>query len=197
MHVAGAAGGSGRSHQRVAYTTAMEDIPKPRELLAVRGAAEALFDLLRTWFVVPERVTIDLRAIDSAVAELGEPRLVMAMAMRKLQALHLLTTPGVVTTTDVVLTVIQDLERALLQAPAMHLRDAAAATDWDAELAALEHLGDVDERDQPEKAESGDADVRGARTNEQIAQFRAHHAALHDAARAVLHASDGRIRRLV
>ncbi|HSK91659.1 MAG TPA: hypothetical protein VK875_10130 [Euzebyales bacterium] len=165
----------------------MEDIPKPRELLAVRGAVEELFMLLRTWFLVPETVTIDLRAIDSAVAELGEPRLVMAMAMRKLQALHLLTTPGVVTTTDVVLTVIQDLERALLQAPAMHLRDTAATTDWDAELAALDE----------------DADPRAARpvapgaTDDEIALFRTHHAALHEAARAVLHASDGRIRRLV
>jgi hypothetical protein len=163
----------------------MEEIPKPRELLAVRGAAEELFALLRTWFLVPDAVTIDLRAIDSAVAELGEPRLVMAMAMRKLQALHLLTTPGVVTTTDVVLTVIQDLERALLQAPAMHLRDTAASTDWDAELAALE-------------GQPGDATAEPSRrTDDEITLFRTHHAALHEAARAVLHASDGRIRRLV
>lgn len=171
---------------RVAYVTAMEEIPKPRELLAVRGAVEELFALLRSWFLVPEAVTIDLRAIDSAVAELGEPRLVMAMAMRKLQALHLLTTPGVVTTTDVVLTVIQDLERALLQAPAMHLRDTAASTDWDAELAALD-----EDDDRPP------ATPRPADTDDEITLFRAHHAALHEAARAVLHASDGRIRRLV
>jgi hypothetical protein len=166
----------------------MEDIPKPRELLAVRGAAEELFALLRKWFVVPDTVTLDLAAIDSAVAELGEPRLVMAMAMRKLQALHLLTTPGVVTTTDVVLTVIQDLERALLQAPAMHLRDTAAATDWDAELAALG--GTLGESNIVAKHPSDE-------TEDEIALFRTHHAALHEAARAVLHASDGRIRRLV
>jgi hypothetical protein len=166
----------------------MEDIPKPRELLAVRGAAEELFALLRKWFVVPDTVTLDLGAIDSAVAELGEPRLVMAMAMRKLQALHLLTTPGVVTTTDVVLTVIQDLERALLQAPAMHLRDTAAATDWDAELAALD--GSADVTDMMTMYASGE-------TDDEITLFRTNHAALHDAARAVLHASDGRIRRLV
>lgn len=175
------------SFVRVAYVTAMEEIPKPRELLAVRGAVEELFALLRSWFLVPEAVTIDLRAIDSAVAELGEPRLVMAMAMRKLQALHLLTTPGVVTTTDVVLTVIQDLERALLQAPAMHLRDTAASTDWDAELAAL----DEDDDRAPV------APARPAETDDEITLFRTHHAALHEAARAVLHASDGRIRRLV
>jgi hypothetical protein len=168
----------------------MDEIPKPRELLAIRSATEDLFVLLRRWFAVPTAVTLDLRAIDSAVAELGEPRLVMAMAMRKLQALHLLTTPGVVTTTDVVLTVIQDLERALLQAPAMHLRDAAAATDWDAALAAL----DDDETDAEEELADPETDDRG---NDEITLFRTHHAALHEAARAVLHASDGRIRRLV
>lgn len=167
----------------------MDEIPKPRELLAIRGATEDLFTLLRRWFAVPNTVTLDLRAVDSAVAELGEPRLVMAMAMRKLQALHLLTTPGVVTTTDVVLTVIQDLERALLQAPAMHLRDTAASTDWDAALAALDDRPDTGEAVQPEH-DDDDAD-------DDITLFRTHHAALHSAARAVLHASDGRIRRLV
>jgi hypothetical protein len=166
----------------------MDEIPKPRELLAIRGAAEDLFTLLRRWFAVPNTVTLDLRAVDSAVAELGEPRLVMAMAMRKLQALHLLTTPGVVTTTDVVLTVIQDLERALLQAPAMHLRDTAAATDWDAALAALD-----DEGHDPDEAVQHDHDD----ADDEITLFRTHHAALHEAARAVLHVSDGRIRRLV
>lgn len=166
----------------------MDEIPKPRELLAIRGATEDLFALLRKWFAVPNSVTLNLRAVDSAVAELGEPRLVMAMAMRKLQALHLLTTPGVVTTTDVVLTVIQDLERALLQAPAMHLRDTAAATDWDAALAALDPTGQAGEPAVVDDEAAGDDD---------IALFRSHHAALHNAARAVLHASDGRIRRLV
>lgn len=162
----------------------MEEIPKPSELLAARTSAEVLFDLLRSWFEVPHSVSLDLRSVDSAVEELGDPRLVMAMAMRKLQALHLLTTPGVRTTTDVVLTVIQDLERALLQAPSMHLKDAAAATDWDAALQALggerpaeEVVSDVDE--------------------DEIEVFRRHHASLHDAARAVLHASDGEIRTLV
>ena len=157
----------------------MEEIPKPSELLAARTSAEKLFALLRDWFNVPAAVTLDLQSVDSAVAELGDPQLVMAMAMRKLQALHLLTTPGVRTTTDVVLTVIQDLERALLQAPNMHLKQTAEATDWDKALAALdvpgEHPGEDDE----------------------IEIFRRHHAALHEAARAVLHASDGEIRTLV
>ena len=160
----------------------MEEIPKPSELLAARTSAETLFVLLRRWFGVPESVTLDLRAVDSAVTELGDPQLVMAMAMRKLQALHLLTTPGVRTTTDVVLTVLQDLERALVQAPTTRLRTEAAGTDWDAELAALEdHPGELE----PDE------------TFEEIQRFRRHHAALHAAARAVLHASDGQIRILV
>ncbi|MPZ86713.1 MAG: hypothetical protein GEU81_01325 [Nitriliruptorales bacterium] len=161
----------------------MEEIPKPRELLAARTSAEALFTLLRDWFEVPLHVTLDLRGVDTAVAELGDPQLIMAMAMRKLQALHLLTTPGVRTTTDVVVTVIQDLERALKQAPAMHLKDEAADTDWDAELAALE--------DQP---------VNGspeAEAFDEIEQFKRHHSALRVAARAVLHASDGQICALI
>ncbi|HVM13333.1 MAG TPA: hypothetical protein VM287_03285 [Egibacteraceae bacterium] len=165
----------------------MEEIPKPRELLAARTSAETLFQLLRDWFAVPTSVTLDLRAVDSAVAELGDPQLVMAMAMRKLQALHLLTTPGVRTTTDVVLTVIQDLERALLQAPNMHLRHAAAETDWDAALAALD---DADEEPTEDAAP-------GSATPDEIETFRRHHAALHEAARAVLHASDGEIRALI
>ena len=161
----------------------MEEIDKPAELLAARTSAETLFTLLRSWFDVPESVTLDLRTIDSAVAELGDPQLVMAMAMRKLQALHLLTTPGVRTTTDVVLTVIQDLERALLQAPGMHLRQSAAATDWDAEFRALGGPADLDEP----YDDSGD---------DEIEVFRTHHAALHDAARAVLHITNGEIRFL-
>ena len=47
--------------------------------------------------------------------------MIAAMAMRKLQALHLIATPGVLTTTDVILAIINDLDRALLQAPSMFL----------------------------------------------------------------------------
>ena len=78
--------------------------------------------------------------------ELGDPVLVAAMAMRKLQALHLLSTPGVRTTTDVVVAIVQDLQRALIQAPHMRLRLAASAADWDAELAALDDERRADER---------------------------------------------------
>src|ERR687894_1165068 len=118
-------------------------IPKPDELLALHGVTAEMFAILRRWFDVPPKVTLDLSEVDSAVVELGDPVLIAAMAMRKLQALHLLSTPGVRTTTDVVVAIVQDLQRALIQAPSMRLRLAAAAADWDAELAALEGDGDA------------------------------------------------------
>ena len=95
----------------------MGTVAKPDELLALHGVTAQMFAIMRRWFDVPSSVTLDLTAVDSAVVELGEPRLIAAMAMRKLQALHLLSTPGVRTSTDVVVAIVQDLQRALIQAP--------------------------------------------------------------------------------
>ena len=64
--------------------------------------------------------------------------MIAALAMRKLQALNLLATPGVLTATDVVVAIVQDLDRALVQAPNMHLKREAETTDWDAALAELD-----------------------------------------------------------
>jgi hypothetical protein len=87
------------------------------------------------------------------------------------------------TTTDVVVSIVQDLQRALLQAPSMRLRRRAASADWDAELAAL---GDLD--DAPDAADDRD---------EEVERFRALHALLVMAVEAVIDASDGEIRVLV
>jgi len=113
-------------------------LPKPNELLALHGVTTELFEVLGRWFHVPPVVSLDLHEIDSAVLELGDPMMIAALAMRKLQALHLLSTPGVRTTTDVVVTIVQDLQRALIQAPMMRLRLAAASTDWDKAFALLD-----------------------------------------------------------
>ncbi|MDQ3932940.1 MAG: hypothetical protein M3252_08915 [Actinomycetota bacterium] len=164
----------------------METIPKPDELLALHDVTAELFETLRAWFDVPDNVTIDLKAIDSAVEELGDPLLIAAMAMRKLQALHLLSTPGVRTSTDVVVAIVQDLERALLQAPTMRLKLAAAATDWDAALA---QLGS----DPP----TGPAPSAPDDVDEETARFRALHQKLHEAVFAVLRVCDGEICYLV
>lgn len=162
----------------------MDRIPKPAELLDARQATVTLFTMLRHWFDIPRQVPLDLREIDSADRQLVEVQYVMAMAMRKLQAFHLLTAPQVATTTDVVLTIAQDLERTLQLAPQARLRRQAAATDWDAELSAL-HDGDLGEDSQPE--ELLDAESQ---------RFREAHQVLRHAAQAVLRASEGRIRRL-
>jgi hypothetical protein len=165
----------------------VETIPKPDELLALHGVTQEMFDTLRRWFDVPGSVEIDLRAVDSAVEELGDPVLIAAMAMRKLQALNLLSTPGVRTSTDVVIAIVQDLERALIQAPTMRLKVAAASTDWDAAFADLTADDDGDE-DAPSSSDEEDTEV---------VRFRALHKKLHEAVFAVLHASEGEIRYLV
>jgi hypothetical protein len=160
-----------------------EAIAKPDELLVLHGVTAELFDTLRRWFDVPTHVTIDLTEIDSAVAELADPVLIAAMAMRKLQALHLLATPGVQTTTDVVIAIVQDLQRALLQAPTMRLRVAAQSVDWDAAFESLDDAGDA-----PSGADAVDPEIE---------RFRGLHALVVSAAEAVYRVSDGEIRVLV
>jgi hypothetical protein len=160
-------------------------IAKPDELLALHGVTEEMFETLRAWFDVPARVTIDLTDIDSAVTELGDPQMIIALAMRKLQALRLLSTPGVRTTTDVVLAIVNDLERALVQAPVMRLRVRAAATDWDAELARLQ---------EGESVVAGPDDA--AQRDPDVDRFRTLHGRIHRAALAVVQASDGQVRVL-
>jgi hypothetical protein len=168
-------------------------IPKPDALLALHDVTAELFATLRRWFAVPAQVTLDLREIDSAVQELGDPLMIAALAMRKLQALHLLSTPGVMTTTDVVVTIVQDLDRALVQAPNMHLKLWAAATDWDAELAVLD---DATSPAEPQ-ADLGEAPADPTQADPETELFRERHAKLHEAVFAVLEASEGEIRYLV
>jgi hypothetical protein len=184
-------------------------VPKPDELLALHSVTTQLFDTLRRWFAVPGSVSIDLREVDSAVSELGDPLMIAALAMRKLQALHLLSTPGVMTTTDVVITIVQDLDRALVQAPNMYLKLKAAATDWDAELAGLDLDGLVDEGEGAAPAEpdpiraghpsqiSDGPPVDPSQPDPETEAFRALHAKLHEAVYAVIEISEGEIRYLV
>ena len=164
------------------------EVTKPDDLLALHGVTAELFDTLRRWFAVPDEVSIDLLAVDSAVAELGDPQMIAALAMRKLQALNLLATPGVRTTTDVVVAIIQDLERALLQAPRMRLQVQAATVDWDAELLSLEGGGELD--DEPAPTDASDRDP-------EVDRYRVLHSRIHEALIAVLEASDGEIVILV
>lgn len=163
----------------------LEELAKPDELVALHGVTTQLFELLRRWFAVPDEVSLDLTEIDSAVREMGDPVMIAALAMRKLQALHLIATPGVRTTTDVVIVIVQDLDRALLQAPTMRLRLAAETADWDAALVELE-AGESDVA--PASADAEDPEAQ---------RFRMLHARLHAAVEAVVRASDGEIRVFV
>lgn len=160
-------------------------VAKPAELLALDSVTAELFTTLRRWFDVPPAVTLDLAEVDSAVAELGDPQMVAALAMRKLQALNLLATPGVRTTTDVVVAIVNDLERAMIQAPNMWLKRQAAATDWDRAFAALES-GEVDGLEE--------APVEADEVDPEVHRFRTLHGYLHDAMFAVIEISRGEIR---
>lgn len=159
-------------------------VAKPNELLALHSVTTELFEMLRRWFDVPPTVTLDLRAVDSAVIELGDPILIAAMAMRKLQALNLLATPGVITTTDVIVTIVGDLDRALVQAPTMRLKVQAADADWDRELAML---AEGDQAEAPHETDDSDDEA------DHFAQL---HGMLHLAVHAVIEASEGEIRYL-
>ena len=165
-------------------------LPKPNELLALHGVTAELFDTLRRWFGVPKTVALNLESVDSAVHELGDPMLVIAMAMRKLQALNLLSTPGVRTTTDVVITIVQDLDRALIQAPNMRLNIAAASTDWDVAFEAIE-------ADLPRPTGGGSVSPEVDDEDLEASRFQELHATLHAAVYAVMEASDGEIRYFV
>lgn len=172
----------------------MESVAKPAELLALYDVTAELFDTLKRWFSVPDQVSLDLTEIDSAVTQLGDPVAIAALAMRKLQALRLLSQPGVRTSTDVVVTIVQDLGRALVQAPTMRLHHAAEAADWDAELAALIAGGDTAAEGGPEATEAAEG---GAGGDPEGQRFRALHGRLHAAVRAVVEVSDGEVRYLI
>ena len=164
----------------------MDVVPKPVELLALHAVTTELFDTLQEWFEVPATIAIDVSAVDSesAIRELGDPIMIAAFAMRKLQALHLLATPGVRTSTDVVVTMVQDLTRALLQAPTMRLRVQAERADWDAAFASLDDIDSLASFEAPAAVDDEDHEAT---------RFEELHGMLHAAVHAVLAASDGEI----
>ncbi len=167
-----------------------EPLDKPVEFLALHRVAGELFVTLQEWFSVPPQVELNLEDVDAAVRDMADPLMIVALAMRKLQALRLIATPGVRTTTDIVVTLIQDLDRALLQAPNMRLKLAAEDTDWDAAFAQLEHGANG-------HPSTGLAPREATEEDPEIEVFRARHGQLHEAIHAVLVASDGELRHFI
>jgi hypothetical protein len=88
----------------------------------------------------------------------------------------------------VVITIVQDLDRALVQAPNMRLGIAASTTDWDAALASIEALDGANESAAAQSVDDDDLEAT---------RFRELHGQLHDAVYAVMEASDGEIRYFV
>ncbi len=168
----------------------MEIVPKPAELLALHDVTAELFETLQRWFSVPPSISVDVSAVDAdgAIRELGEPVMIAGFAMRKLQALHLLSTPGVRTSSDVVITMVQDLTRALLQAPTMRLKVQAETMDWDAAFAELDMDGEL-----AEMMDGGGAPLAVDDEDPEALRFEELHGLLHLAVHAVIEATEGEI----
>jgi len=171
-----------------AFGSSPEVLLKPDALLALHSVTEELFETLRRWFEVPVSVSLDLSDIDAVVREMADPVMIAALAMRKLQALRLISMPGVRTSTDVVLAIVNDLDRALIQAPVMRLNVRAARTDWDAAFAELE----IEPGPHPSRLTPHDS----REIDPEAERFRELHRRLHEAAMAVLEISDGEVRYL-
>ncbi len=86
-------------------------LPKPQELLDLHSVAATAFGVLRALFHVQPTHTLDLTDIDASRHQLQDPVEVAALAMRKLQALRLLATKDVRTSSDVVMGVLAELYR--------------------------------------------------------------------------------------
>lgn len=116
------------------------DRPKPEALLALGPVCAGLFAQLKSWFDVPATVELNLESIDAdqVVRDLRDPQMVAAFAMRKLQALHLLSIPGIATRPDVATSLIDSVLRALVEAPRSQLHRRAGQVNWDQEWAALD-----------------------------------------------------------
>ena len=90
-----------------------DDRLKPSELLSLYHTTSDVFTILKEEFRVPDTYEIKLHHIDAAEQYLNETLDIAAVTLRKIQALRWVATPGVETTTDVVVALAADLQRAL------------------------------------------------------------------------------------
>jgi hypothetical protein len=92
-----------------------EALDKPAEVLNLYDVSEQLFRILRENFPVGDHYVLPLENVDAAEAELRSLIGVAAMAMRKLQALRLISKPDERTSNDVVVGLCAELNRALCE----------------------------------------------------------------------------------
>ena len=79
---------------------------------------------------------------------------------------------------------MNDLDRALLQAPSMRLEREADMTNWDEALAQMKK----------EEIHPEDIPTLASEPDPEIEEFQVHHEALHHAVRAIVEASNGEIK---
>ena len=111
--------------------------PKPPELVAVGSHAEALFNILREVFDVPNPYPLDLTAPILSEDILFSPVGRAALIMRKLQALAYIAKATTSRPSDEVLTLLSEVGRFLRLAQAGVERDALARHPMETHLEAV------------------------------------------------------------
>ena len=94
---------------------------KPAPLCDLADPVGEVFPIVKAWFHVPDCVHLNLSDVDVAEGEMFEAGMVAAVTLRKIQALRLLSRPGVETSLAAILSLISDVRSALggmLQQPA-------------------------------------------------------------------------------
>ena len=86
---------------------------KPDSLEALHPQCEKVFRLLQTNFKIQRRVMIDLSDIDAAADSLSDHYMLVAMTMRRLQALRHISDPTRMTQVGVVVSSIAELFQQL------------------------------------------------------------------------------------
>lgn len=87
--------------------------PKPRGLIELSSAVEAAFFVLEIEAGGRSQLTVDVSRLDAPVPALRDRSSVVIMTMRKLQALYYCTQRNEITTVDVVISLISDLNRSI------------------------------------------------------------------------------------
>lgn len=88
-------------------------LSKPPELLSLYDATAMAFKIIKEEFAVPDVCQLELHNVDAAESSLTNTDDIAAIALRKIQALRFVATPGVETTNDVVVSLAADLLRSL------------------------------------------------------------------------------------
>jgi hypothetical protein len=115
----------------------MTQVSKPDALTRIAPVVATAYDALKVELGLPDRVVVTLGPIDSLshLQLMDYPQDLAAFTLRKMQVLHLLAQPGILTTNATVVALCMDIVRALTQLVG-HC-GAGAARDLEAAIAEL------------------------------------------------------------